>query len=280
MSAGRRRTARRRAESRDLGSHRRGAAGRRARCRSRCWARRSTPLRAELAGAGCERGHRRRRPGARRATPPTATSRRSPRSSASSSRRWSSSRTPTRRATSRRRSPRGSTGRSSPTSPASRRTASGSLYRPPVFQGKLSADVAAVGPRAASRHVPDRRVPRRRGDARRAPPRRCARPPSQIDAATIRQKPEAAVQGSQAGGRSVAGRAHRRGRPRHQGAGAPEARRAARAGAGRRARRVASDLRCRLAADGSPDRQLRARPSRRSSTSRSASPAPSSTSSA
>ena len=52
------------------------------------------------------------------------------------------------------------------------------------------------------------------------------------------------------------------------------------AGARRRARRVAPDLRRRLAADGAPGRQLRARPSRRSCTSRSASPARFSTSSA
>ena len=73
----------------------------------------------------------------------------------------------------------------------------------------------------------------------------------------IRQTAGTAVSGGEAGGRSVAGRADRLGRPRHQGPGAS----AGRAGAGRRARRrarrVASDLRRRLAADGAAGRQLR-----------------------
>ena len=84
-----------------------------------------------------------------------------------------------------------------------------------------------------------------------------ARWPSTIDAAAIRQKPEPPFQeAKQAVDLSQAERIVAVG-PRHQGAGAPPAR----AGTGRRprrrARRVAADLRRRLAADGAPGRQLR-----------------------
>ena len=60
-----------------------------------------------------------------------------------------------------------------------------------MFQGKLTADVVGVGPGAASRHLSDRRVPRRRGDEGRGAGAVRARGRSTIDAAAIRQKPEA-----------------------------------------------------------------------------------------
>ena len=132
---------------------------------------------------------------------------------------------------------------------------------------------------AASRHRPDRRVPRRRA-ARGAAPAPCARPTSPSTRAAIRQKPEAPFkEAKQAVDLSQAERIVAVG-PRHQGAGAPPDRRAAGRGAGRRAGGLAADLRRRLAADGSPDRQLR--PDRRAAALRRAraSPAPSSTSSA
>ena len=88
----------------------------------------------------------------------------------------------------------------------------------PVFQGKLSADVAAAGP---APHLVTFQIGAFRADAAArgaaaAPVRK-----ADVDGRRARHPPEAgsAVQGSEAGGRSVAGRAHRRRRPRHQGAG-------------------------------------------------------------
>ncbi len=86
-----------------------------------------------------------------------------------------------------------------------------------------------------------------------------------------------AVPGSQAGGRSLAGRADRLRRPRHQVAGEHRGGGAAGQGVRRRAGGVASDLRQRLAADGAPDWQLRPDRGAEALRRRSASPAPFST---
>ena len=93
----------------------------------------------------------------------------------------------------------------------------GLVYVRPMFQGKLSADVVAGRPAAAPRHLPDRRVSRRRARHAARRRRRCASAAIEIDAAGDPPEARGAVQGSEAGRRSVAGRAHRRGRPRHQG---------------------------------------------------------------
>ena len=101
----------------------------------------------------------------------------------------------------------------------------------------------------------DRRLPRRRREARIGT---SAREADERGARRIGHPAESrgAVPGSEAGRRSVAGRAYRRRRPRHQGAGAHRAGREARVGAGRAAGRVAAHLRQRLAADGAAGRQL------------------------
>ena len=90
-----------------------------------------------------------------------------------------------------------------------------------MFQGKLSADVAAAGPGAALVTI---QIGAFRADAVATRRRRRAGPHgrrSPIDAVGDPPEARSAVPGSEAGGRSLAGRAHRRGRPRHQGAGAP-----------------------------------------------------------
>ena len=101
--------------------------------------------------------------------------------------------------------------------------------------------------------------------------------PAAIDAAALRQSAEAPFQEAKQAVDLVAGRAHRRRRPRHQGAGAPGAGRAAGRRLRRRAGRVAADLRQRLAADGAPDRQLGPDGGAEAVRRRSASRAPSST---
>ena len=138
----------------------------------------------------------------------------------------------------------------------SRRAGGETAFVRPMFQGKLTADVVPSGPGAALRHVPDRRVSRRPGREGVVARRRSARSTVNVDAVGDPPEAGAAVPAGEAGGRSVAGRAHRLGRPRHQGAGEHRARAEAGRGARRRDRRVASDLRRRLAADGAPGRQL------------------------
>ena len=135
----------------------------------------------------------------------------------------------------------------------------------------------AAGPGAAPRHVPDRRVPRRRGREGRGAARRCAA--LDVDDRRRRDPPEArgAVPGSasrpstcrrpSASSRSAAasrGRSTCRSRsswPRRSAPSSP------------RRGRSATPAGCRWSARSAAP----ARPSRRSSTSRSASPAPSST---
>ena len=110
---------------------------------------------------------------------------------------------------------------------------------------------AGAAPGRRSRSAPSAPTPPRAG--RGAP---VTAKPAAIDAAALRQTRRGAVPGGEGGRGSVAGRAHRRRRPRHQGAGAHGAGRAAGRRLRRRAGRVAADLRQRLAADGAPDRQL------------------------
>ena len=155
----------------------------------------------------------------------------------------------------------------------------GLVYTRPVFQGKLNADVAATGP---APHLVTFQIGAFRGDAaaKGAAPAPVRALSVVVDDAAIRQKPEApfkeakqAVDLSQAErivavGRGIKGQEHI---AHGQVAGG---------GAGRRARCLTADLRCRLAADGSPDRQLRPDRGAEASTSRSGSPAPSSISSA
>ncbi len=141
----------------------------------------------------------------------------------------------------------------------------------PMFQGKLTADVAPAGTGAAFRDHPDWRVPRRcggEGIGGRAD-HRGARDHRRVEAAPAGR---GAVPGSEAGGRSVAGRAHRLGRPRHQVAGEHRHRRriSPRPSARSSPHRVrsATTAGCRWSAR----LAARDRPWRRSSTSRSASP--------
>ncbi len=65
------------------------------------------------------------------------------------------------------------------------------VYSRPVFQGKLTADVAASGPAPHFDYVPDRRVQGRRGQEGRGARSHSQGRRSTIDAASIRQKPEA-----------------------------------------------------------------------------------------
>ena len=120
-----------------------------------------------------------------------------------------SCRTPTRRATSRRSSPRASTARSSPTSRASRPCGGDAAFVRPMFQGKLTADVVPQGP---APHFVTFQIGAFRAD--QAARGRVAGARARAAGARRRRRdpPEAggAVPGSQAGGRSVAGRAHRR----------------------------------------------------------------------
>ena len=197
------------------------------------------------------------------------------RSSAQSRRTSWCCRTPIRRATSRRRWPRASIARSSPTSSPSSAGGDGRRSRGRCSRASWSpTSCRRAG--AASRHVSR--------SARFAPtPCRRAAPPAPVRVAArsmpraIRQQARGAVPGGEAGGRSVAGRADRRRRPRHQGAGAHRggARNWPRRWAPSSPRRVrsATTAGCRWSARSAAP----ARPWRRSSTSRSASPAPSST---
>ena len=161
-----------------------------------------------------------------------------------------------------------------------RRTAQPRSSRP-MFQGKLTADVVPQGPaphfvtfqigafRADQRRAGARRPRRSRALARRRRRRaRSARSPRRRSRKRSRPSTCRRPSASSSVGRGIKEQEQHR------------ARAAAGRGARRRARRLASDLRRRLAADGAPGRQLRARPSRRSCTSRSASPARFSTSSA
>ena len=133
---------------------------------------------------------------------------------------------------------------------------------------------------AAFRDRADRRLPRRRAARGEAPaPGRDA--VDVADAAdAVRQQPEPPFREAKQAVDLTQARAHRLGRPRHQGRGAHPARQGSRRVARRRAGRVAPDHRRRLAADRIARSAAPARRSRRSSISRSASPAPSSTSSA
>jgi electron transfer flavoprotein alpha subunit len=133
-------------------------------------------------------------------------------------------------------------------------TGAEATFSRPMFQGKLVAEVRPSGGASGARVGADRRLPRRRGGAGAVLRGRARAGVRSI--AAIRQQSGAAVPGGEAGGGSQPGRAHRRGRPRHQVAGERGARRGARAGARRRAGRLAADLRQRLAADGAADRQL------------------------
>ena len=148
------------------------------------------------------------------------------------------------------------TARSSPTSPAIKTPAATARLRPADVPGQADRRRRAARAGAAPRHVPDRRVPRRRGAKRGASPRRCKTSTSPSTRQRSARSPRRRSRKRKQAVDLVAGRAHRLGRPRHQGAGASHDRRAARRGARRRDRRVASDLRRRLAADGAPDRQL------------------------
>ena len=242
----------------ELGGHRRGPAARRradAGHRRRPRGRASTPRR----GAG--RGRRRGRVDrdarrARRLHAGRLSSPRSPRDRRSCRPATCACRTPTRRATSRRRWPRGSTARSSPTSSAwPARDGTAALLAADV-PGQAGGRSGGRGAGAAPGVVPDRRLPRRCRQARAAA-RRSRRRARRIDAAALRQTAEAPFQEAKAAVDLVAGRADRRRRARHQGAGAPGDGRAAGGGVRRRAGGVAADLRQRLAADGPPDRQLR-----------------------
>ena len=128
----------------------------------------------------------------------------------------------------------------------------------PDLPGQAGGRRRAGRRRAVSGDDPGRRVQRRQRRARRRRRRRCRRSRSTVDAASIRQKPDAPFrEAKQAVDLSQAG-AHRRRRARHQGAGQAPAGRGAGRGARRRARRVAADLRRGLAADRAPGRQLRA----------------------
>ena len=191
-------------------------------------------------------------------------------------RRSSSCRTRIRRATSRRSWRRGSTARSSPTARRSSATAAYAFTRP-MFQGKLTADVVLDGP---APHFVTFQIGAFRADAATqggAPAPVRARRRRRSTPATIRQKPEApfqeakqAVDLSQAErivsvGRGIKGAgAHRRSRrswPRRSAPSSP------------RRGRSATPAGCRWSGRSAAP----ARPSRRSCTSRSASPAPSST---
>ena len=280
-----RRAARRQAESRDVGNDRRRAAARGRRSRSpiaRAWCRRhGRRWPRELAAAAVARGRHARARRRSSRTRRTATPRRCrPRSTQLAPAHRRCCRTPTRRATSRRSSRRGWTARSSPTSPASSAAAARSRFVRPMFQGKLTADVVPQGPaphfvtfqigafradqaaqgRVAGAGAGARRDRRRRRD----PPEAGGAVPGGASRPSTCRRPSA----SSSVGRGIKEQAN-------IAAGAAAGR-----GARRRARRVAADLRRRLAADGAAGRQLRARRSRRSCTSRSASPARFSTSSA
>ena len=149
----------------------------------------------------------------------------------------------------------------------------------PMFQGKLAADVRPLG---EAPWLVTIQIGAFRADAAKrggsATLRTHGR--SGVDAAAIRQTPEAPFQEAQQAVDLVAGRAHRRGRPRHQGTGdicrsrRPSPRRSAPSWPPRA--RSATAAGCPWSARSA----ARARPSRRSSTSRSASPARFSTSSA
>ena len=142
----------------------------------------------------------------------------------------------------------------------------------PMFQGKLTADVVPQGP---APHFVTFQIGAFRADqaakgAAPAPVRALS-----VTRRRVGDSPEArgAVPAGEAGGRSVAGRADRLGRPRHQGAGEHRASRRSspRRSAPRSPRRVrsATPAGCRWSARSAAP----ARPSRRSCTSRSASPA-------
>ena len=127
----------------------------------------------------------------------------------------------------------------------------------PMFQGKLHADVAASG---AAPHFVTFQIGAFRQDSatRRDTPAPTRTVSLSIDVATIRQQPEApfkeakqAIDLTQA--ERIVG-----GRTRHQGRGASRAGAAVGQGVECRGGRVAPDLRCRLAPDGSSDWQLRA----------------------
>ena len=247
----------------------------------RAWARASARVAARARGGRRRRGHRARARRAWRRTPPTASSRRSPRSFGASRRAHVVF---------------PHTYQTRDFAPAlaarlDRALVTDCIGRQAAADARAvhAADVPGQGPRrrrarragAASRDVPGRRVPRRRGARRARGPRRSAtrrgrRSTRRRSARSPRRRsarPKQAVD-------LVAGRAHRRGRPRHQGPGAHRARSSdwprRSAPSSPRRGRSATPAGCRWSARSA----ARARPWRRSCTSRSASPARSSTSSA
>ena len=151
------------------------------------------------------------------------------------------------------------------------------LFVRPMFQGKLTADVAARGPDAAFRDVSDRSIPARSGGARRhtaAPVRALA---VAVDPAVIRQRPEAPFQEArQAVDLSQAERIVSVGRGIKEQANIALAQAAGRS-ARRRARRVTSRSAMRAGCRWNGRLAAPARRSRRSCISRWASPAPFST---
>ena len=220
--AGRRRAARRHAESRDVGSDRGGAAGRRTREGRRA---RSgvDAVAAELAAADVGGGDRRRGRRRWRSTPRTATSLALRGAHRAGEARRCVFLPHTYQTRDFAPALAARLGRPLVTDVVARsRTGGRVVYTRPVFQGKLSADVAGDRPRAASRDVPDRRVSRRRRSKRGAPaagahavtspstPRRSARSPRRRS-----RRRKQAVDLSQAERIVAVG-------PRHQGAGAPE----------------------------------------------------------
>ncbi len=188
-------------------------------------------------------------------------------------------RTRIRRATSRRRWPPRSTARSSPTAPGSRPARRGPLFTRPMFQGKLAADVRPLGdaPWLVTMQIgafrADAAQARRIGGARarrstsRSTPPRFARRPRRRSARRGRPSTSRRPSASSPSAAASRGPSTCRSRRRWPTRSAPRSPRR-----GRSATRAGCRWSARSAAP--------ARPSRRSCTSRSASPAPSSTSSA
>jgi electron transfer flavoprotein alpha subunit len=123
----------------------------------------------------------------------------------------------------------------------------------PMFQGKLTADVVPLGP---APHLITFQIGAFRADqAAKGASAAAVRPLAvTLEAPAIRQKPDPPFQEAK---QAVAGAADCRRWPGHQGPRTSAARAPARRCARRRARRVASDLRFRLAPDGAAGRQLR-----------------------
>ena len=123
----------------------------------------------------------------------------------------------------------------------------------PMFQGKLVAEVA---PQGAGPAIVSCQIGAFRADAvAKGSPAAVRAVTVTIDAPPATDR-GGAIPGGASGGRPGPGRAHRGRGPRHQGAGSDCGRRAAGGGDGSGDCRLASDLRQRLAADGSAGRQL------------------------